>query len=196
MIPKKAISGKNVLLEPLTREHFSEIIPLALEKDLWLKSPSKMDNESDVRLYLDEALRLSQTESFSAFVTKTAADDKIVGMTRYRDIVEAHKRLEIGSTWISKDWRRTFVNTEAKYLMLKFAFEELDFNRVEFKTDTRNQRSRNAILRIGAKEEGIFRKHMCIPKNNDTRDSVYFSILKDEWPSVKQRLLEMMDRSV
>lgn len=194
MIPKISIKGKRVVLEPLRVDHFDEIIPLALEKELWLKSPSKMDNREDVLNYLDNALESSETESFCAFVTKLKSEDKIVGMTRFGNIEEAHKRLEIGWTWISKEWRRTFVNTEAKYIMLRYAFEELQFNRVELKTDSRNERSRNAMLRIGAKEEGTLRKHMYIEKNDDTRDTVYFSILNDEWPSVKEELERMMDR--
>jgi len=115
----------------------------------------------------------------------------VIGSTRFGNIDVANKRAEIGWTWINPKWQRTVVNTEAKFLMLSHAFETWKCIRVELKTDALNEKSRNAILRIGAKEEGIFRKHM-ITSTGRYRDTVYFSVLDTEWPTVKQRLLERL----
>jgi N-acetyltransferase len=121
------------------------------------------------------------------FVTVETASGREAGLTRFMNIDCVHRRTEIGGTIIAPEWQRTFVNTEAKYLMLKHAFEEWGCIRVEFKTDSLNERSRNAILRIGAKEEGLFRNHMIMPDGR-VRHSVYYSIVNSEWPAVKQRL--------
>jgi RimJ/RimL family protein N-acetyltransferase len=116
-----------------------------------------------------------------------------VGSTRFANIDRENKHLEIGWTWIGKPWQRTAVNTEAKYLMLRHAFEELGCIRVEFKTDSLNQQSRNALLGIGAKEEGTFRNHM-ITQDGRYRHSVYFSVIDSEWPEVKRGLEERLAR--
>ncbi len=112
---------------------------------------------------------------------------EVIGSTRYMNIDVPNRRLEIGSTWITPKWQRSAVNTEAKYLMLRHAFETLGCNRVELKTDALNEKSRAAILRIGAKQEGIFRKHV-VCHDGRLRDSVYFSIITEEWPEVKAGL--------
>jgi RimJ/RimL family protein N-acetyltransferase len=121
------------------------------------------------------------------FATTEAATGRVIGSTRYHNVEPLHRRVEIGYTWIGTPWQRTPVNTEAKYLMLRHAFETLDCIRVELRTDSQNQRSRSAILRIGAKEEGTLRRHLRTDAGR-FRDTVYFSILDDEWPEVKQRL--------
>ena len=118
------------------------------------------------------------------FVTIDAASGKVVGSTRFMNIEAKHRRLEIGSTWIAPPWQRSAINTEAKYLMLSHAFGPLGCHRVEFKTNSLNQKSRDAILRIGAKQEGIFRKHM-VTASGRVRDTVWFSIIDSEWPQVK-----------
>jgi N-acetyltransferase len=122
-----------------------------------------------------------------AFATVERASGKVIGSTRFMNIDRANRRVEIGSTWIIPAWQLTTVNTEAKFLMLRHAFEEWRCIRVELKTDALNQKSRKAILRIGAKEEGTLRKHV-ITWTGRARDSVYFSILDSEWPEVKARL--------
>jgi RimJ/RimL family protein N-acetyltransferase len=116
-----------------------------------------------------------------------------VGSTRFGNIDTYNRHVEIGWTWIGKEWQRTYVNTETKYLMLSYAFEELGCIRVEFKTDSLNERSRNAILRIGAIEEGMFRNHMIV-QGGRFRHSVYFSIIDSEWPALKARLEEKLNR--
>ncbi len=121
------------------------------------------------------------------FATVERRSGQAIGSTRFMNIDRANRRVEIGSTWIAPAWQRTVVNTEAKYLMLRHAFEVWNCIRVELKTDALNQKSRNAILRIGAKEEGTLRRHVIIWTGR-VRDSVYFSILDSEWPEVKAKL--------
>jgi RimJ/RimL family protein N-acetyltransferase len=125
-----------------------------------------------------------------AFATIDQASGTVVGSTRYRCIEAAHKRLEIGFTFIAKSWQRSHINTEAKYLMLRHAFEQWEFNRVELLTDFLNIKSRTAIARLGAKEEGILRSHM-VMRDGRVRDSVLFSVIAAEWPEVKAKLEAM-----
>jgi RimJ/RimL family protein N-acetyltransferase len=127
------------------------------------------------------------------FATIDRASGRIVGSTSYLAIEPAHRRLEIGATWITPTSQRSPVNTEAKLLQLTHCFEVLGCNRVEFKTDARNARSRRALARIGATEEGTFRAHMVMP-DGALRDSVWFSVIAPEWPAVKQRLEGMRAR--
>lgn len=127
------------------------------------------------------------------FATIEKRSGRAIGSTRYANIDAGNRRLEIGWTWIAGNWQRTAVNTEAKYLMLRHAFETLRCIRVEFKTDALNERSRNAILRIGAKEEGTFRKHV-ITASGRVRDTVYFSIVDSEWNAVKKMLEARLSR--
>jgi RimJ/RimL family protein N-acetyltransferase len=143
--------------------------------------------------YIQSALDAQAAGSALPFATVKVPSGQVIGSTRYLNIDRANRRVEIGSTWIAGPWRRTAVNTEAKYLMLRHAFETLGCVRVELKTDALNQRSRNAILRIGASEEGTLRQHM-ITWSGRLRDSVYFSILDSEWPRVKQDLEQKLAR--
>ena len=138
--------------------------------------------------YIASALADQQKGVSLPFATIEKATGKLVGSTRYLNIDMANKRVEIGSTWIAPAWQRTAINTEAKYLMLRHAFEMLGCNRVELKTDSLNTKSRNAILRIGAKEEGTLRAHM-VTWTGRLRDTVYYSVLAPEWPDVKAKLV-------
>jgi RimJ/RimL family protein N-acetyltransferase len=127
------------------------------------------------------------------FATVERSSEQVVGGTRFLHIVPEHRRLEIGSTWIAKPWRRTAINTEAKFLMLEHAFEKLGCIRVEFMADALNEPSRKAIMRLGAKEEGTFRNYI-ITATGEIHDAVFYSIIESEWPPVKVRLQEMMAR--
>ena len=140
-----------------------------------------------MRDYIETALEEQRRGLSLPFATTLKATGQIVGSTRFANMDLKNRRVEIGWTWVGVPWQRTVVNTEAKYLMLCHAFETLGCQRVELKTDARNSRSRQAILRLGAKEEGVLRKHM-VAYSGRVRDTVYFSILDDEWPSVKARL--------
>ncbi len=143
--------------------------------------------------YIRLALRWQTDGTALPFATVEQSSGRVIGSTRYMNIDKPNRHVEIGATWIGRPWQRTVVNTEAKYLMLRHAFETLGCFRVELKTDALNQRSRNAILRIGASQEGIFRKHM-VCADGRLRDSVYFSIIDSEWPGVKARLEAKLHR--
>jgi RimJ/RimL family protein N-acetyltransferase len=146
-----------------------------------------MQTLEDFQCFVDKALIEQERGESIVFATVEARSGRLIGSTRFMNIDRANRRVEIGSTWIATPWRRSGVNTEAKYLMLFHAFEVWKCCRVELKTDALNQRSRNAILRIGAKEEGTLRQHWQTWTGR-IRDTVYFSILDDEWPMVKASL--------
>lgn len=181
------LDGRNVRLEPLSPHHHAALCDVGLDQELWRWSPKPIQSEVEMRAYIQEALD-GQARGFCLpFTTVEKASGKVVGSTRYGNIDNENLRVEIGWTWIGREWQRTFVNTEAKYLMLTHAFENLHCMRVEFKTDSLNERSRNAILRLGAKEEGTFRNHMTTSSGR-IRHSVYYSIIDSEWPIVKAGL--------
>ena len=186
------LEGSVVRLEPIRREHaelFWEAAKDALD-DIFQWIPYRMKSTKDFHLVLDKAFTEQERGESVVFATVERTSGKVIGSTRFMNIDRANRRIEIGSTWIAPAWQRSAVNTEAKYLMLRQAFEVWKCIRVELKTDALNQKSRNAILRIGAKEEGTLRKHV-ITWTGRVRDSVYFSILDSEWPQVKARLEEM-----
>jgi N-acetyltransferase len=129
------------------------------------------------------------------YVTVLKTTGQVIGCTRFWKVDRQHRKLEIGSTWIASRWQRTFVNTEAKYLMLRYAFESLDCVRVQFTTDEINQKSRQAILRLGAQQEGIVRHERIMPDGRK-RNSVRFSIIDDEWPAVRRQLESKLAQQV
>jgi|ERR1051326_1054039 RimJ/RimL family protein N-acetyltransferase len=181
------LCGRVVRLEPLGMAHHEGLCEAGLDPELWRLNTSPVSTAGDMRKYIETAT-LSQSQGTALpFATVEQASGRVIGSTRFANIDVANRRGEIGWTWIARPWQRTAVNTEAKYLMLKHAFETLGFIRVELKTDSLNDRSRTAILRIGAKEEGFFRNHM-ICDNGRIRHSVYFSIIDSEWPQVKAGL--------
>ncbi len=185
------LRGQVVRLEPLKMEHFDALWSIGQDPDLWQLAPYQINTAEKMRTYLRAALDGQELGVALPFVTIEQATDQVVGTTRFGNIDAPNHRVEIGWTWIGKPWQRTPVNTEAKFLMLRHAFEVWQCIRVELKTDALNIRSRAAIARLGAKEEGIFRHHM-ITESGRLRDSVYFSIINDEWPAVKARLLELL----
>jgi RimJ/RimL family protein N-acetyltransferase len=181
------LQGAHVRLLPLAPDHLDALCAVGLDPDLWHLIPSKADTAEGMRAYVELALDEQRRGVSLPFVTLLKETGKIIGSTRYMNIDVKNRRLEIGCTWIGKPWQRSAVNTEAKLLMLKQAFEVLGCVRVELKTDFLNQQSRNAILRLGAKQEGIFRRHV-LTWSGRMRDTVYFSILDDEWPAVRTGL--------
>jgi RimJ/RimL family protein N-acetyltransferase len=187
------LQGKYVRLEPLSMDHFDQLWAIGQDKGLWKWISYQINTPDEMRTYIKTALDWQAIGTALPFVTIWQATNEIVGSTRFGNIDTGNHRVEIGWTWIGKSWQRTPVNTEAKFLMLQHAFEVWHCIRVELKTDKLNERSRAAILRIGAKEEGIFRHHV-ITESGRLRDSVYFSIIDTEWPAVKARLLKMLAR--
>ena len=189
--PAFLLQGRHVRLEPLTLDHEQPLLRIALEPELWLWTTARVDDTDDFHRYFTTALREREQGKAVPFATIDRASGTPIGSTRFGNLEPVHRRAEIGWTWIGRDWQRTAINTEAKYLMLRHAFETWGCVRVELKTNALNQKSRRAIQRIGGREEGIFRKHI-ISERGVWRDTVYFSILDDEWPEVKARLEEMM----
>jgi RimJ/RimL family protein N-acetyltransferase len=181
------LAGLHVRLEPLAQTHHADLCAIGLDPELWELIPYRVATREDMAAYIQSALDAQAAGSALPFATVLVASGQVVGSTRFMNIDPANRRVEIGATWIAGPWRRTAVNTEAKYLMLRHAFETLGCIRVELKTDALNQRSRDAIRRIGAIEEGTLRQHI-ITWSGRLRDSVYFSILDSEWPRVKQGL--------
>ena len=189
------LEGSVVRLEPIRREHaelFWEVSKDDLE-DIFRWIPYSMKTREDFRTLIDKAFAEQERGESVVFATVERGSGRAMGSTRFMNIDRANRRVEIGSTWIAPAWQRTAVNTQAKYLMLRHAFEVWGCMRVELKTDALNQKSRNAILRIGAKEEGTLRRHL-VTWTGRVRDTVYFSILEDEWAGVKARLEAMMSK--
>lgn len=184
-----SLEGNHVRLEPLRPEHAALLWEVAKGHlaDLFEWIPYQLKSLEDFQQFNRNVLGERERGISVPFVTIDRAPNQIVGTTRYMNMDLANRKVEIGSTWIAPPWQRTVINTEAKYLMLCHAFEVWDCIRVELKTDAMNQRSRRAILRLGAKEEGTLRKHM-LTWNGRQRDSVYFSILDTEWLEVKRGL--------
>ena len=189
------LEGSAVRLEPIRREHeelFWDVAKDDLE-DIFRWIPYVMKTREDFRTLIDKAFSEQERGESVVFATVERTSGQTIGSTRFMNIDRANRRVEIGSTWIAPAWQRTAVNTEAKYLMLRHAFEVWGCIRVELKTDALNQKSRNAILRIGAKKEGTLRRHL-VTWTGRVRDTVYFSILGSEWPEVKERLMAMFTR--
>jgi RimJ/RimL family protein N-acetyltransferase len=185
------LEGKSVLLAPLKLEHLSELYEAASDESLWLWTTNIIKTREDMLRYVETALGEVERKVSVPFVTVEKSTDRIVGSTRFGNIDPKNRRAEIGWTWINSKWQRTAINTEAKFLMLRHAFEVWQCVRVELKTDVLNEKSRNAILRIGAKEEGILRRHQ-ITDAGRFRDTVYFSIIDAEWQAVKAALHEKL----
>ncbi len=187
------MNGTHVRLEPMTLEHVDALAEAGLYPELWTWIPTPVTTRDDMRMYVMTALEEASRGSAMPFVIIDQKSSRVIGSTRYANISKADRRVEIGWTWVTPSFQRSAANTETKLLLLTHAFESMGCVRVELKTDALNQQSRNAILRLGAKEEGIFRKHR-LTSTGRWRDTVYYSILDDEWPDVKQRLIGKLAR--
>jgi len=188
------LEGKAIRLEPLRMEHADALFAVAQNDEVWqylaFDTPATVD---DIRHFITLALQNAERGVDAPFTIIHQADNQIIGSTRYMEIVPHDHCLEIGWTWIAREHWRSVVNTEAKYLLLRHAFEVLDANRVQLKTDLRNVRSQSAIARLGAIREGVLREHRIV-KGNYRRSSVMFSILDREWPAIKAELEAKMGR--
>ncbi len=187
------LAGQHVRLEPLTADHHEALCEIGLDPEIWRWYTKPVLSRDDMLQFIESTLQSQAARIEVPFVTIEQASGRPVGSTRYMNIDRPNRHVEIGSTWIAPPWQRTAINTEAKYLMLRHAFETLECIRVELKTDALNQRSRDAILRIGAKHEGIFRNHM-ICADGRLRNSAWYSIIDSEWPQVKAALEEKLRR--
>jgi RimJ/RimL family protein N-acetyltransferase len=187
------LEGKIVRLEPLERRHEQELFEAAQDERIWRWMPYDASVSSEgFHAWLEDALAASSAGMEAAFTTLDAGTREPIGSTRYLALRPEHRGLEIGWTWLApSNWRKG-ANIEAKLLMLEHAFERMGCVRVEFKTDSRNERSRAALAALPAQFEGIFRKHMLV-RGGERRDSAYYSIIDDEWPEVRDNLGRRID---
>ena len=185
------LEGEFVRLEPMRGDHLPDIIKAGMDDAIWKWTNNVVKNQADLERYVRAALTDQANGVALPFVTIERDSGTVVGSTRFGNIDEANRKVEIGWTWINPKWQRTAINTEAKLLMLTHAFEVWECIRVELKTDSNNEKSRNAMLRIGATEEGMLRNHM-ITESGRLRHSVYFSIIASEWEDVKAGLIEKL----
>ena len=188
------LTGEHVQLEPMLAAHRDALSEVGLDEELWRWIPVPVRTPEEMSAYVDAALADQASGVSLPFTIIERASGKVIGSTRYANIERVHRRVEIGWTWVAPAWQRTAVNTECKYLLMRHAFEALGCIRVELKTDSLNEKSRNAILRIGARQEGVFRNHM-ITASGRIRHSAYFSVVDSEWPTVKARLEEKLKRA-
>jgi N-acetyltransferase len=187
------LTGKYVRLEPLSEDHFPALAEIGVGQPFWhFMVYGDMNTHEDMHGWVNDLLARAETGSDVPFVAIHLASGRVVGATRYMNIMPKDRGLEIGGTWYGLEFQRTAVNTECKYLLLRHAFEALRCIRVQLKTDLRNERSQNAIERLGAVKEGVLRNHMILPDGH-YRHSVFYSILDTEWPEVKQRLEQWLE---
>ena len=187
------LKGKYVSLEPLSEAHVPGLSLVANDPSIWrYMLYGNVNSEEKMLAWVLDILARKATGNDQPFVVRHLESGRLAGATRYLEIRAAHRGLEIGGTWYGRDFQRTPVNTESKYLLLRHAFETLGCIRVQLKADSRNERSLKAIERIGAVREGILRNHMILD-DGVFRHSVYFSILDSEWASVKKGLEEMLN---
>jgi len=188
------LQGKYVRLEPMTEAHAPALADIGVGQPFWdFMVYGRMETAADMRDWVQDILARAEKGTDVPFVAIHIDSGRVAGASRYMNIMPKDRGLEIGGTWYGADYQRTAVNTECKYLLLQHAFEKLGCIRVQLKTDLRNERSQKAIERLGAVKEGVLRNHMILP-GGYYRHSVYYSILDTEWPAVKERLEEMMNR--
>lgn len=186
------LRGSHVHLAPVTGADAAALWNASVDTDPFRFMPLRPRSEVELRAVLLGAMAMAAAGLGCTFTVRRP-DSEVVGSTSYLARDRAHRRVEIGATWVTKAWQRTAVNTECKLLLMRHAFEVLDCVRVEFKTDARNAASRAALLRIGAREEGTLRAHMVMPDGH-LRDSVYFSVIAAEWPRVRTGLAARLEQ--
>jgi N-acetyltransferase len=188
---KIRMEGETVKLIPMEIGQLDHLWEAGRNQSIWEFTASKIPSKEDMKKVIEAATMERDKGTQIPFVVVNKKTDKIIGSSRYMDISKAHKSLEIGWTWYNPEYWRTGVNTETKFLLLQYAFEKLNMNRVQFCTDSRNVRSQTAIARLGASKEGVLRKHRIIA-DGYVRDTVVFSVIKEEWPRVKTLLQDKM----
>ena len=188
-----ALEGSRVRLEPLDERHLEDLTRVACDDAVWRWITGLPMDETAFRAWFDGTRANAEADTEVPFATIDRDSGRAIGSTRFMTITPEHRRLEIGWTWVGTAHQRTGANREAKYLQLRHAFETLDAERVEFKTHARNERSRGALLGIGATFEGVLRHHTIMPDGSN-RDSAFYSVLAGEWPGVKTRLEALLAR--
>lgn len=187
------LESARVRLEPMTRDNVADIAAAARDGELWNLRITSVPAPGEEKAYVETALKGYDDGHMLPFVVRDVASGKVIGSTRYHDIVPAVERLEIGYTWYGKSWQRTHVNTTCKLLLLTHAFETLGAKLVGWRTDNYNHASQKAIERLGAKKDGVLRHHG-LRRDGTVRDTVMYSLAAGEWPEVKQQLHYMLSR--
>ncbi len=187
------LEGRRAILEPMRLAHLEELAAVGLDPAIWRWMPVRVETAEHLRVWMEQALGQQALGRALPFVIRARADNRVVGSTRYMDIDARNRGLEIGGTWVAPAWQRSGINVEAKYLLLRHAFETLASLRVALKTHHENLQSQAAIAALGAKQEGVFRNHMIMP-DGSLRHSVWYSITVEEWPVVKTGLESRMAR--
>ena len=188
IIESITLLGRVIRLEPLLEEHIPDLAIAGQDKNIWrFMLYGNVTTEARMQIWVRDILSRQARGTDFPFAVIHLGTNRAIGATRFLDIRPDHRGVEIGGTWYSVDYQRTVVNTECKYLMMTHAFETWECLRVQFKTDSRNIRSQQALERIGAKHEGILRNHLITPIGH-IRDSVYYSVIDSEWPAVKDTL--------
>jgi len=188
------LSTDQIILRPMSLDDVPALGTAASDGALWEKKTTTVPRPEDVQAYVAKALELQEAGLALPFTTIVRKGNEVVGSTRYMNIDALNHRVEIGTTWIARSWQRSFVNTHAKFLMLRHAFESLGCNAVELRTHRLNDQSRTAIERLGAKLDGLLRQHMIMPDGH-VRDTAVYSIIRSEWPDVKAGLEQRMRES-
>ena len=192
-IETPVLDSQRVRLEPLTEAHLSALEDVAFDERIWRYMMTRVRTRDDLRGWIEAALRAQETGNVLPWVTVLKSEGRVVGSTRFLDLDLMNKTVEIGHTWIAPRYQGAGVNPEAKLLQLRYAFEELGLNRVALKTHHENLQSQAAMRKLGAVEEGTFRNHYVMP-DGSARHSVWFSIVREEWPGVRARLEERLER--
>ena len=187
------LKGEFATLEPLSMDHIEDLAEAAKDGELWKLWYTVIPSSETAAAYVKDALKMYEDHSAMSFVVRENKQGKIIGSTRFCHIDEANQRVEIGYTWYAKSYQRSGINTECKLLLLSHAFEQLNAIAVEFRTHWQNQASRRAIARLGAKQDGVLRNHQKMA-DGGYRDTVVFSIINIEWPTVKNDLKYKLDR--
>jgi RimJ/RimL family protein N-acetyltransferase len=186
------LTGRLVRLEPLSPSHVADLTRAGQDEAIWRHMPyGLIRTEEQMSAFVRDGLARQARGTDVPFAVIHLPSGRAIGCTRYMAIEAAHRGLEIGGTWYAREFQRTGVNTECKYLLLRHAFESLGCIRVQLKTDLRNERSQRAIERLGAVREGVLRKAMIMP-DGYLRSTVVYSIVDDEWPGVKARLERLL----
>jgi N-acetyltransferase len=187
------LEGARVRLEPMTTGHLARLESVAFDDRIWQYTLHRVKTLDDLRQWVEAALTLEAAGTVMPWVTILKPGNRVIGSTRFMDLDRVHKTTELGSTWLAPEFHGSGLNAEVKLLQLTYAFEELKLNRVALKTHHENFRSQAAMRKIGAVEEGTFRNHMVMP-DGSLRHSVWFSIIREEWPRVRS-LLEAQVRA-
>jgi N-acetyltransferase len=193
MIATPTLDGIRIRLEPMTLEHLAGLEAVAFDDRIWRYMMTWVKNRDDLKRWMESALTAEAAGTVLPWVTVLKAENRVIGSTRFMDLDRTHKTTELGSTWLAPEFHGAGLNAEAKLLQLRYAFEELELNRVALKTHHENLQSQAAMRKIGAVAEGTFRNHYVMP-DGSARHSVWFSIIREDWPRVRSLLEERVDR--